>query len=207
MTALSVSTMRRPKWKKDAIASLEASIAFFSNANKLNREKYVVTRLLEALGVDFHENELTAAEEPADVKFRKARFQVKEVMQAERQRMTEYVEELARVRKAKRRTELLTQYAPIDASLREIVDRSVERSRQLVHKYGPRERQNLDLVCYFNFLGVHEVLASFDTPTQVDFRSLSVVSNRFRLVLYAQSGAPPFLRDNIERVCEVNPID
>jgi len=54
-------------WKEERIRYLKESLVFFSNKEKLAREKWVVGRLLSTLGVDFVEADLAAAPEPADV--------------------------------------------------------------------------------------------------------------------------------------------
>ena len=60
-------------WKEDHIRALKESLAFFSNKEKPNREKWTVKRLLRALAIDFKEEELkTGAKEPVDVSFRDA---------------------------------------------------------------------------------------------------------------------------------------
>ena len=40
-------------WKDERIRSLEESLSFFSNREKLDREKWTVRRLLHALNVEF----------------------------------------------------------------------------------------------------------------------------------------------------------
>ncbi|MDE0054164.1 MAG: DUF1780 domain-containing protein, partial [Gammaproteobacteria bacterium] len=86
------------------IAALKESIRFFSGPNKFEREKWVVRQLLSALGVAHRESEIIQGCEPADVSFRDARFQVKEIMQfndsERRLRMREYEQELERVKAA-----------------------------------------------------------------------------------------------------------
>ena len=67
-------------WRIERIQALKESLAFFSNPEKLNREKWVVRRLLQALRVCFKEEEMTEAQEPVDVAFRDAGFQVKELL-------------------------------------------------------------------------------------------------------------------------------
>lgn len=192
--------MTYPKWKQDAIDSINESIQFFSNKNKFNREKHIVRALLAALGVSYMDRELVKAPEPTDVKFRDADFQVKEVMQPGRLRSDEYRKALERAKKAKKPKDLLQGYSPVDLTLREIVERSVSRSEELTSKYGPNERLNLDLVCYVNFLDTHEVTSAFSLPEAYEFRSLSVVSNTFRVVLYAQDSAPEYLKSAIGNV-------
>jgi len=54
---------------------------FLSNAMKPERERSVCRAFLRALGVSFNDGELIApAVEPADVSFRDARFQVRDLL-------------------------------------------------------------------------------------------------------------------------------
>jgi Protein of unknown function (DUF1780). len=85
-------------WKEDRIRALKESLAFFSNKEKLSREKWVVRRLLRALHIDFAEEEMAGAEEPVDVLFRDAKFQVKEILDEGRRRTDEFK---AKTRKSK----------------------------------------------------------------------------------------------------------
>lgn len=56
-------------WKTERITAVKESISFFHNTNKLEREKWVVARLLENFIPEFSEDSLQEAEEPADVRF------------------------------------------------------------------------------------------------------------------------------------------
>lgn len=189
--------MNFAKWKQERIDSIKESIRFFSNENKFEREKYIVRALLTALNVEYEEDELVRAAEPVDVGFRGANFQVKEVMQPERRRGDEYKKALERAQNAKSCEDLSQLYSPVDLTLREIVGRSVDRSKELENKYGPLERGAIDLVCYVNFLDTNEVLSEFDSHETPDFRSICIVSNRFRLIFHATHDAPKYLKENV----------
>ena len=102
------------EWKEDRIGNLKESLAFFSNKEKLNREKWVVRRLLRSLQIDFMHEEITGVEEPADVLFQDARFQIKEVLGKNRRRTDEYKAKLEKTRKAKNSRDLLEHYTPKD---------------------------------------------------------------------------------------------
>lgn len=191
-------------WKDDRIQALTESLAFFSNTEKLNREKWVVRRLLQALRVQFKEEELTEAQEPVDVAFRDAGFQVKELLDEGRRRTDEFKKKLEAVKSAKDCSELLEHYTPTDISFSEIVRRCFLYAETLLKqvKYGPRECKNIDLVCYFNWLD-HHVVPPIEVPKMgVGFRSLSIVSNRYCAVACASPDAPALLRDNVGEATE-----
>jgi len=184
--------------KQELIAAREESLFFFSNENKLEREKYVVRDLLEACNVSFSENELLDADEPADVQFENCRFQVKEIMNKGRRRYDELKESLERAKNASSWDDLLEPYTPRDLEVTEIVRLTCERAKELeTRKYGPRELANLDLLCYCNFNDVCEIESNCGLLETSLFRSISVVSNRYRMVIYASENAPQFLKNNV----------
>jgi uncharacterized Fe-S cluster-containing protein len=194
----------KANWKEDHINALKESLAFFSNKEKLNREKWTVKRLLRALAIDFREEELTGAEEPVDVSFRDARFQEKEILDEDRRRTDEYKKALKKAEAANNYSELLELYDPIDISFSEVVQKCYDYARTLLlqSKYGPLECKNIDLICYFN-LANHHVVPPVDVLNEkIGFRSLSVVSNRYCAVAYAAKNAPKILRDNVGKAKE-----
>ena len=191
-------------WKEKRIRDLKESIAFFSNPEKLNREKWVVRRLLHALKVAFREEEMTGAEEPVDVSFRDARFQVKEMLDEGRRRTDEFKNKLEKVRSAKEYKDLLEHYTPIDISFTEVVGRCYGYAKTLLSqsKYGRRECKSIDLLIYFNWLDPHIIPPTEVSNEEIGFRSLSIVSNSYCAVAYASIDAPKLLRDNVGRVLE-----
>lgn len=63
------------------IAATKAARELFSNKNKTVREKMVARAFLRCLGVKFSENEIVVGpEEPVDVSFKSARFQIMEIL-------------------------------------------------------------------------------------------------------------------------------
>jgi hypothetical protein len=186
-------------WKDERIRALEESLAFFSNREKLNREKWTVSRLLRALGIDFKEKELTAAEEPVGISFRDMRFQEKEILDKNRRRTDEYKKTLEIVKTAKDYSELLEMYNPIDISFVEVVQKCYEYANNLLlkSKYGPHECKNIDLIYYFNLVNYFIVPPTQFEIKELEFRSLSVVSNRYCVVAYAKEDAPIILRNNV----------
>jgi hypothetical protein len=121
-------------WKHERIRALKDSIDFFSNKQKLNREKWTVRRLLSALGIAFNENELTSAEEPVDVAFRDIRFQEKEILDQNRRRTDEYKKALEKAQSAQDYSEFSELYDPIGISFSEVVQKCYEYANNLLLK-------------------------------------------------------------------------
>ena len=186
-------------WKDERIRSLEESLSFFSNREKLDREKWTVRRLLHALDVEFAEEELTGGDEPVDIYFRDARFQEKEILDENRRRTDEYRKALEVAKAAKEQRELAELYDPIDISFCEVVQKCYDYAKTLLlqSKYGPLECKNIDLLCYFNLKNYLVVPPTEIAVKELEFRSLSVVSNRYCMVVYARDDAPKILRENI----------
>lgn len=180
--------------KQKIIASRKRALFFFSNENKLEREKYLVRQLLEGIEVDFQECELLQAEEPVDIAFRDCNFQVKEILSEGRRRYDEFRESLEKAEKAESWQDLLEEYTPLELPVSEIVKLTLERAESLAgRKYGLAEMAVLDLLCYCNLGEVCEVVSEFNLPCHAPFRSISIVSNRFRMVIYASDEAPAIL--------------
>ena len=79
----------------------EQANAFLSNARKWERERWVCQRLLQGLNIPYHnEDFLQASQEPPDVLFGEARFEVFFVLDEGRRLNDEWREELQRRRSA-----------------------------------------------------------------------------------------------------------
>ena len=191
-------------WKAERTHWLEHSRAFFGNKNKRERERWAAIQLLRALNIDFEEHEVNAAEEPADVKFRDARFQVKEIVDENRRRGDEIRASLRQVAGAQTQSDLLEHFDPQEISFSEITTMCFEHAKAIESNYGNREVGSIDLLVYFNWIN-HFVTGPFVMPTgPTAFRSLSIVSNSCCGVAYASEKAPTMLRS---RVGEALPFD
>ena len=184
------------KCKNRIIEGLTKSIEFFSNKNKWEREKMVVEKLLRQLGIEYDESELIKWEEPVDVAFRHARFQVKEVMPFERKRHDEYTAALQKVEAAETTKKLcqLTPFREVEVMWDQIVKESAEAAKAHIAGYGPQERRELDVVCYYNRQDHFEVPAPTPETEILDCRSFSIVSNAYAMVVCADRSAPAFLQ-------------
>ncbi|MBR9871910.1 MAG: hypothetical protein GYB26_12310 [Gammaproteobacteria bacterium] len=196
--------MEEDDWKSERVGAIQESLEFLStNEQKFEREKWVVARLLEHVVGDFSESLLSEAEEPADVTFHEANFQVKEILEDGRRRGDEYRKALSIAKKAEDFSDLISDYDPKFISFSDIVARSHTYAEGLVSKYGPLEREKMDLVCYFNFNHHHETPPEKPIDFPHLFRSFSIVSNRYRAVIYATDDAPAFMRESEGKVWDI----
>jgi hypothetical protein len=113
--------------RRERIADLRASIAYFQSANKEERERHVVSDLLKNLGTRFRRNEIVSVpkrQEPPDVRFRAAGFEVKEIMDEGRRRHADMKAQLAIVERAETDEDLfpLTSFSPVDITVGQLLD-------------------------------------------------------------------------------------
>jgi hypothetical protein len=191
--------------RKDAVDAR----TLMSNRRKPERERMVVRALLRCLGVAFEDTEIVAGtEEPVDVVFRAARFQVRDLV-GDRKRGKEWAEREQRYRDAKTVSDVMTAFAPstaipLDRAAEMVAEALTEKSR----RYGPQVSRTLDAVAYFDLRGSHlypaEPRGDSDAFTELSrqgWRSVSMLSLPCGIVLTANEGAPDFLRNRLGLPC------
>ncbi len=185
----------------------EQANAFLSNARKWERERWVCQRLLQALNVPHRLEEFSAADqEPPDVLFRDASFEVFFVLDEGRRLNDEWRAELERRRSAFSLSQLVRRETrPRRIPAADLQARLAPTLRKKAHNYRERglELGELDLLACVNLKrAITDFNSSFPPPTEFlrqGWRSLSLVGPNFARVLFAHSGAPDFLRNNLGR--------
>lgn len=185
----------------------EQANAFLSNAKKWERERWVCQRLLQALNVRHHTDDFTASEqEPPDVLFRDANFEVFFVLDEGRRLNDEWRAELERRRSAFSLSQLVRREArPKRIPASEMQARLGPTLRKKAHNYRERgiDVRELDLIAFVSLKrAVLDCNSHFPPPTEYlrqGWRSLSLVGPRFARVLFAHPDAPDFLRHNLGR--------
>ncbi|WP_439859680.1 DUF1780 domain-containing protein [Pseudomonas sp. MBLB4136] len=185
----------------------EQANAFLSNARKWERERWVCQRLLQALNIEHRLEEFSAAEqEPPDVLFREASFEVFFVLDEGRRLNDEWRAELERRRSAFSLKQLVRREAkPRRIPAAELQARLGPTLRKKAHNYSERglDLGELDLLAYVNLKrAVPDFNSHFPPPTEYlrqGWRSLSLVGPTFARVLFAHPDAPDFLRGNLGR--------
>jgi hypothetical protein len=183
----------------------EESVRFFSSANKLERERWVANEFLGNLGVTFVESEiLPVSNEPPDICFRSAAFEVKEILDKGRRRHADYKAALEKANAATTPQDLLEPATPRDLTYAEVCDLVEEEVARFSEKYAPATRKNLDLLFYVNLEDVYGYVATpLPPPSRWEvygFRSVSLVMGRLAGVLMAADSAPDFLKNGGPRV-------
>jgi Putative endonuclease, protein of unknown function (DUF1780) len=193
--------------QRERIESLQASIDFLGNAGKPERERWVVRELLQNLGHPFMPADITSVvDEPPDVAFGDARFEIKELYDDGRRRMDEYRARLREAERARRCTELLplSPYSPQDTSLDEVLELAVSTGHQHATRYDRRLVPTLDLLLYHNLQGVME-MPDYPVPSAAHlcgqgWRSVTVVFGFRAIVFCAATDAPMWLQSATGRV-------
>lgn len=188
-------------WIKECIDERMANIHFFSNQCKSKREVWVVTRFLSQLGLEFPDDEIVASsDEPADVVFRDARFQVKEILDENRRRHDEYREALQKAEGATSDSGLFERRPGTKGIVcADLVPIVAKKAGEYQERYGPSERTSVDLLFYVN-LRVHVIdnelppLKHYSSELEA-WRSVSAYSDDCSFVLYVSQDAPSFIKN------------
>ena len=172
----------------------EQANAFLSNARKWERERWVCQRLLQGLNIPYHsEDFLQAGQEPPDVLFGDARFEVFFVLDEGRRLNDEWRAELQRRRSAYSLSQLVRREA---RPKRIPASKLLQRLGPTLHKKATNYKERdidlsqLDIIAFSSLKReVLDLNSHFPPPTEYlrqGWRSLSLVGPTFARVLFAQ---------------------
>ncbi|AOJ38949.1 hypothetical protein WJ23_14210 [Burkholderia lata] len=187
------------------IEDLEDSVAYFASDNKMARERWVVDAFVRNLGLVPTEDEIVnIKDDPPDVAFRDAYFEIKEILDPGRRRHHEYKQELARVRGISKSQDLLNEFTPKDSSVGEIYDLCLKEAASL-DKYSNDFKRQTDLLLYVNLRDVMYVTEQPYPDTfalvATGWRSVSFLMGRRSSCLYARPDAPDFIKQAAGHIC------
>ena len=186
------------------IRKLENSIKFLSSQE--DTEIWVVNEFLTNLNIEFDRNEIQKVnEEPTDIIFRKANFQVKAIYEEDRQMIKEYKDALEQAKKATTFSEalIMKKYTPKDISIQEIVD--LINVILEGYKLSPEQYERIDMLFYFN-RPFHEVAGNqeYIFPKEElwrKWRSVSMLKNGgVNFVFWTKESAPAFIESNVGKI-------
>jgi hypothetical protein len=194
---------------QNQVRHLLEALAFFSNPNKTKREIITVTAFLRSIGEAFSQNELlVGTDEPIDVSFRTARFQVTEMI-GDRRRMDEFRQRLRRAQHAKRIRDLMEPWpSSKPSSLEQTVHFVSCHLARKANRYPPVVRAELDALVYVNWGGRH--LWPLAPPSNgalskllgQTWRSASILFPPYGIVLSAHPDAPDFLKAKVGKILQ-----
>jgi hypothetical protein len=164
--------------------------------------------LLQVLGIAHTADDIIKqGPEPIDVWFQDARFQVTEIMYPLRPRDREIRQRAERARAARRLDDLLEPGTITSEPMepQRVLELVCERARDKAAHYA-RQCSGIDLLAYVNLRRRHLYpIEPFPEARDLEalcWRSVSLVMERFAIVLSAHSTAPAFLRDRVGKGTE-----
>ena len=185
----------------------------FSRDGKPLQERTAVHGFLRALGIEHARHEIIKqGPEPIDVWFRDARLQVTEIMYPARPRDREIRQRAERARSARHIEDLMEPGTITSEPMgpQAVSDLVIQRAAQKAAHYAG-QCAGVDLLAYVNMHGHHLYpVGPFSPAPQLDargWRSVSLVMERFAIVLSATSSAPEFVRDRLGEGAEWQDID
>lgn len=182
------------------------SVEFFRSENKPERERWIVREYVTNLGLNFAEQEIRSSQQdPPDVLFRDANFEIKEILSEGRRRHQEYKEGLEKALSATTIGDLVENFTPRDVTVSDVCGLVLREAMALAEgKYPPAVRKNLDLLFYVN---LSDVFGLVETPfpnlnalKALGYRSVAFVMGRRSSTLTADNDAPTFIKAAVGRI-------
>jgi hypothetical protein len=203
--------MKDHKLLAQRIKDLEASVAYFAPGNKQESERFVAKSFVENLHISFKKDEIISPEDdPPDVIFRDANFEVKEILDPGRRRHDEYKKELQRAKSVNKSSDLIKTFAPKDITLAEIYARCEQNANALELKYPSAVKARLDLLFYVNLIEVMYVTELPYPDTSIigtlGWRSISFIMGQRSCCFYASPSAPLFIQQAVGHVTHLYPV-
>jgi hypothetical protein len=183
----------------------EEATRFFSQGGKAERERLSCAMFLRALGVPFSIEELIWVpdrQDPPDVKFREARFEVRERLDEGRPQHDEVKARVQRYRQAKTMDVILVDPPhPRPMSYDEVYTLLLSALAEKAARYGVKGCATLDaLICIQlldRFLLPGPLLPDSTALVQQGWRSVSFIMSPYSHVAYATEAAPAFLQEHV----------
>lgn len=187
---------------KNLTINADETVHFLSNDMKSERERCACAAFLRCLGVDFLVEDLVSVKkgnDPPDVIFHAAHFEVLEVLDEGRKRHHESKTRAECLKKAKTIEDTLVQSRLRDPlSYAEVFNLITGALAEKSSRYGVKVCAGLDaLICIqlqHKFLTPKSPLPSHATLLDQGWRSVSFVMVPYSHVIYAAELAPDFLR-------------
>jgi hypothetical protein len=176
---------------------------FLSNKMKSERERAVCRAFLRTIGISFEESEIIApSTEPADVSFRTARFQIRDLLEPNRRRGDDWKKREQMYLSAKSVDDVMV---PLSLPIPLGFDRLVPELELALSAKAQKYKRNykdwcteIDALVYVDlkgrFLAANSSMPDLDRLKSQGWRSVSVLFSPFGVVLFTGSTAPEFLR-------------
>jgi hypothetical protein len=190
------------KYLKPLRQRLRSSIRFFSSKNKFQRECWIVKKFLDLKTTDGMKK---SDQDPPDVLFKDARFEVFEILDEGRKRNDEHRQRAKKIEEAEKNNSLSPLLEPYEISFfskDDLIHEVLKKITIKESKYAPAVTASLDLLIYINFrTKVLDMNSQVTLDIEASFnkwRSVSVLTNSHGgFVIYAGQDAPSILQDVI----------
>jgi hypothetical protein len=176
------------------------TLTYLGNAQKQQRERAVCRAFLRTIGLQFADREVIApCDEPADVCFRDARFQVRDHL-AGRRRGDEWKQRQTQWGKVRRISDVLAQVTwPTPMRRVELLNAVSDALKSKSERYGLKGCSTTDALVYADitdtrFLMPRSVARDDSRLSEQGWRSVSVLFPPYGVVILARDSAPAFLR-------------
>lgn len=162
----------------------------------------VCTAFLRCLGIKFSPANIESPQEdPPDVKFEEANFEVRELLNKGRRRGDEYKKRYGALKNAKNVADTLLPYkSPTPISYKKIFEIITAALSKKANRYGQQGCSSLDALVYVNlqnrFLDPTTTIPTVDSLVSQGWRSVSFVFPPYSHVVFAKDTAPDFLKSN-----------
>jgi hypothetical protein len=203
--------MEFEEYKMELIKDLQESIRLFSNEGKKELEVWVLDKFLNTLNLIYTGNEIiqtSQQNEPPDVLFRDAHFEVMELYDEERHRHKELKNMLNQIEAATSYNDCLN-YETRDfklMSLQALLTVAEERLHKKKGLYSADTKARLDALIYVNLQKIRIADKEYTFTLSEDsklrqWRSVSLVFNRdIVCIAHASFCAPEFIRSTVGMV-------
>ena len=186
----------------EVIRHKEATIAWFGQTGKQERERFILRGFLRCLEITFELQEIKSVkDEFPDVEFHGAEFEIKEMLDPDRRRHDEYKDALKKLKKTKNISSQIQPYQPVFVTFNEVGQRIEPVLNDLCRKYPENQRASTNLLIYFNLQDVMLDKKTWEpiTLNSKGWRSVSVVGSSWCYVFAASMEAPQFITENVSR--------
>jgi hypothetical protein len=199
------------EYKKDLIEHRRKSVQLFSPTGKIERELWVTREFLDVLGVAYAASELKQPkDDPPDVIFRDANFEIIELYDDDRKRHDEYKDKLKKAEAARDYSEIgeVVSWDMEPVSLPELLLEVEGYLQRKKGRYSLATKARLDVLVYINLQKKIVEDEDHELPTPLpqrsplrEWRSVALVFNgHIVCVPHASNSSPEIIRTKAGKV-------